>query len=83
MHRLEHANVSVHGSTPGLNHLGFEVDDFDALCGRLEAAGFRHNLLFTNHPARRRSYFHDPEGNDWEFVEYSTPDRRSRHDYQR
>jgi catechol 2,3-dioxygenase-like lactoylglutathione lyase family enzyme len=71
-----------YGSTPGLNHLGFEVDDFDALRARLEAAGFRHNLLITDHPARRRIYFHDPEGNDWEFVEYTTPDAQRRNDYE-
>jgi catechol 2,3-dioxygenase-like lactoylglutathione lyase family enzyme len=70
-----------YGSTPGLNHLGFEVDDLDALRARLEAAGFAHNLLVANHPARRRIYFHDPEGNDWEFVEYTTGDRAKRNDY--
>jgi len=70
-----------YGNTAGLNHLGFEVDDFDALRARLEAAGFEHNLLFADHPARRRIYFHDPEGNDWEFIEYSTSDRAARHDY--
>jgi len=70
-----------YGSTPGLNHLGFEVDDLDALRRRLESAGFRHNLLIASHPARRRIYFHDPEGNDWEFVEYTTVDRERRNDY--
>ena len=74
---------TLYGSTPGLNHLGFEVSDLDALRSRLEAAGFRHNLLITTHPARRRIYFHDPEGNDWEFVEYTTPVRSERNDYAR
>jgi hypothetical protein len=26
-------------------------------------------------------YFYDPEGNDWEFVEYRTDDPGKRHDY--
>ena len=74
---------TLYGSTPGLNHLGFEVDDLDALRGRLESAGFRHNLSVDDHPARRRIYFHDPEGNDWEFVEYTTNEPARRNDYGR
>jgi hypothetical protein len=26
-------------------------------------------------------YFHDPDGNEWEFVEYRTTDPVLRHDY--
>ena len=70
-----------YGNTCGLNHLGFEVDDIDALRQRMEGAGYQHNLRFDDHPARRRIYFHDAEGNDWEFVEYLTPDRAQRNDY--
>jgi catechol 2,3-dioxygenase-like lactoylglutathione lyase family enzyme len=73
--RVPYSNV------PGLNHLGFEVDDLDALRQRLEAAGFRHNLQVDDHPARRRIYFHDPDGNDWEFVQYSSDDPAQRNDY--
>ena len=66
---------------PGLNHLGFEVDDVDALETRLRKAGFEPNLREDAHPARRRIYFHDPEGNDWEFVQYLTSDIDQRNDY--
>lgn len=69
-------------ATTGLNHVGFEVDDLGALQSRMEAAGYRHNLEFSDHPARRRLYYHDPEGNDWEFVEYRTADVRQRNDYE-
>ena len=79
----QNSTRTLYGSTPGINHLGFEVDDFDALRARLESAGFRHNLLIASHAARRRIYFHDPEGNDWEFVEYTSADRRERNDYAR
>jgi hypothetical protein len=34
------------------------------------------------HPFRRRVYFEDPEGNDWEFVQYFSADPRERNDYQ-
>ncbi len=72
-----------YSDTPGLNHLGFEIDDLDALRQRMARAGFRPNLEVDDHPARRRIYFHDPEGNDWEFVEYRTNDVSQRNDYRR
>jgi catechol 2,3-dioxygenase-like lactoylglutathione lyase family enzyme len=77
----EGSQRTPYGATPGLNHVGFEVDDIDALRRRMEAAGYRHNLAFDDHPARRRIYYFDPEGNDWEFVQYLTDDRRQRNDY--
>ena len=66
---------------PGLNHLGFEVDDADALRARLRAAGYQDTTVPNAHPYRRRVYFHDPEGNDWEFVQYLSDDPAKRHDY--
>jgi catechol 2,3-dioxygenase-like lactoylglutathione lyase family enzyme len=66
---------------PGVNHLGFEVDDADALRDRLKSAGYRESTVPNSHPYRKRIYFYDPEGNDWEFVEYLTDDRAKRHDY--
>jgi catechol 2,3-dioxygenase-like lactoylglutathione lyase family enzyme len=70
-----------YGGKPGLNHLGFEVDDADAVRDRLRAAGFRETSVANAHPARRRVYFNDAEGNDWEFVQYLTDDLSLRHDY--
>jgi catechol 2,3-dioxygenase-like lactoylglutathione lyase family enzyme len=67
---------------PGLNHLGFEVDDADALRERLAAAGYRDSTVPNRHPHRKRVYFHDPEGNDWEFVQYLSDDPRERNDYE-
>ena len=66
---------------PGLNHLGFEVDDADAVRHRLGAAGYQDTTVPNAHPARRRVYFHDAEGNDWEFVQYLVDDPVQRHDY--
>ena len=34
--------------------------------------GMTANLVAAEHPARKRVYFYDPEGNDWEFVQYFT-----------
>jgi catechol 2,3-dioxygenase-like lactoylglutathione lyase family enzyme len=71
-----------YGGRPGLNHLGYEVDDVDALRGRLAAAGYRDSTFPNAHPHRKRVYFHDPEGNDWEFVQYYSQDEAERNDYE-
>ena len=39
---------------PGTNHLGFEVDDVDALHARLSAAGYADSTVPNRHPHRRR-----------------------------
>lgn len=65
-----------------LNHLAYEVNDISALEARLRDAGFRESGTADVHPARRRVYFHDPDGHEWEFIEYLSADPRQRHDYQ-
>jgi catechol 2,3-dioxygenase-like lactoylglutathione lyase family enzyme len=65
-----------------LNHLGYEVDDVEAVRRRLLAAGYRENLQPNAHPYRKRVYFYDPEGNEWEFVQYFTDEMAKRHDYE-
>ena len=71
-----------YGDTAGLNHLGWEVEDTEAVEARLRDAGFEPNLHIDDHPARRRVYFHDPDGNDWEFVQYLTEDLAARNSYE-
>lgn len=66
---------------PGVNHLGFEVDDAESVRKRLQAAGYRDSTYPNDHPYRRRVYFNDPEGNDWEFVQYLSDDPAERNDY--
>ena len=66
---------------PGINHLGYEVDDVDGVRERLAAAGFRDSTYPNNHPHRRRVYFYDADGNDWEFVEYLSDKIEERNDY--
>jgi catechol 2,3-dioxygenase-like lactoylglutathione lyase family enzyme len=67
---------------PGLNHLGYVVDDVDALRERMRAAGYWDSTVPNAHPHRKRVYFIDPEGNDWEFVEYLSDDPGERNDYE-
>ncbi|MEO0998879.1 MAG: VOC family protein [Pseudomonadota bacterium] len=66
---------------PGVNHLGFEVDDAAALGERLRAAGYTESTVANRHPYRQRVYFLDPEGNDWEFVQYDSDVPAERNDY--
>ena len=66
---------------PGVNHLGFEVDDAEAVRLRLKAAGYRDSTYPNAHPHRRRVYFYDAEGNDWEFVQYLSNSVSERNDY--
>ncbi len=66
---------------PGVNHLGFEVEDVEALRDRLRTAGYTDSTVPNDHPYRKRVYFNDPEGNDWEFVQYFSNDPEKRNDY--
>jgi catechol 2,3-dioxygenase-like lactoylglutathione lyase family enzyme len=72
-----------YGNDGGLNHLGWEVDDLEALETRMRKAGFEPNMTDDSHPARTRCYFYDPDGNDWEFVSYASTDPAERNDYSR
>lgn len=66
---------------PGINHLGYEVDDADGVKKRLAAAGYRDSTYPNSHPYRKRVYFNDADGNDWEFVQYLSRDPAERNDY--
>jgi len=66
---------------PGVNHLGFVVKDVDAVSKRLTDAGYSEGLTSPDNPNRRRIYFFDKEGNEYEFVEYIKSDFDSRNDY--
>lgn len=66
---------------PGVNHLGYEVSDVEALRERMLAGGFRDSTYPNSHPHRSRAYFYDPEGNDWEFVQYFSENPAERNDY--
>ena len=67
--------------SPGVNHLAYEVDDVEALRARMKSAGYRDSTVANKHPYRKRVYFYDPDGNDWEFIQYLSDDPAQRHDY--
>jgi catechol 2,3-dioxygenase-like lactoylglutathione lyase family enzyme len=66
---------------PGVNHLAYEVEDVDKLRERLRSAGYTDSTFPNQHMYRKRVYFHDPDGNEWEFVQYFSDDPAKRHDY--
>ena len=66
---------------PGLNHVAFVVDDVAPIHARLCAAGYQDSTPPNAHVYRKRIYFYDPDGNDWEFVEYLSNVPEQRHDY--
>ena len=67
---------------PGLNHIGFVVDDVEEVAGRLRAAGYREGVSAMDHPHRKRIYFFDDDGNEFEFVEYLSSVSTERNDYE-
>lgn len=71
----------LYSATPGFNHLAFVVDDVEVLRQQLLRAGYQESTVENNHPARKRAYFFDPDGNDWEFVEYLSPHKSEQNDY--
>lgn len=75
------ASTKPYDGKPGVNHLGYEVDDVDALRERLAAAGFKDSTYPNSHPHRKRVYFYDADGNDWEFVQYYSDKIEDRNDY--
>jgi catechol 2,3-dioxygenase-like lactoylglutathione lyase family enzyme len=65
----------------GVNHLAWVVDDFDAVIARLEAAGCRQGIDVARHPHRKRAYYFDSAGQEWEIVQYLSADPARRNDY--
>ena len=67
---------------PGLNHIGFVIDDSEAVRARLEKAGYREGFIPPeSHPHHKRIYFHDGNNMEWEFVQYFSDDPAERNDY--
>ncbi len=63
------------------NHVGFVVTDADELKQRMLSAGYREGYRAESHPHRKRVYFLDDEGVEWEFIQYMSDDPRDRNDY--
>lgn len=66
---------------PGINHVGLVVEDAEQVRRRLTDAGYREGIRVPDHAARRRVYFFDPDGNEYEFIEYTSEDPGQRNAY--
>lgn len=72
---------AAHSFAPSANHVGFMVDDVETVRARLLSAGYREGHKAEPHKHRRRVYFVDPEGFEWEFVQYLSGDDREKNQY--
>ncbi|MCH8622530.1 VOC family protein [Undibacterium sp. TS12] len=66
----------------GINHLGWVVDDLDAVMSRLNQRGYKLSLLISNEPFRRRAYYHDAAGFEWEMIQYLSDNNEERNAYE-
>ena len=66
-----------------LLHLAYVVDDIEALMARLTEAGFEPDdaANLNDHPYRRRVYYLDGNGIEYEFIQYLSNDPAQRNDY--
>lgn len=71
----------LYSATPGVNHFGLVVDDVELIRQRLEEEGYQESTVPNNHHGRKRIYFFDPDGNDWEFIQYLSLEETERNDY--
>ena len=65
----------------GVNHAGFVVNDLDAVVRRLEHAGYKRGMDTEGHPHRKRAYYFDSAGFEWEVLEYLSDDPDKRNSY--
>jgi len=66
----EGQNRDLRGVLPGLAHIGFVVDNLDEIRDRLLERGYEIATIGADHPHRKTIYFIDPEGFEFEFIEY-------------
>jgi catechol 2,3-dioxygenase-like lactoylglutathione lyase family enzyme len=70
------------GHAPGLAHIGFEVTSIAEIEKRLAKAGYEPSIRGEEGPGRRNLYYIDPEGLEFEFVEYLSDDPAVRNAYE-
>lgn len=65
----------------GINHVGFVVEDLEDVTARLRNGGHEEGIIAEIHPFRARRYFYDPNGVEYEFVQYFSDDPGERNKY--
>lgn len=67
---LDQPNRDLKSHNPGLAHIGFCVDDMEAISQRLQDKGYEVATFGADHPFRKTIYFIDPAGFEFEFIQY-------------
>jgi catechol 2,3-dioxygenase-like lactoylglutathione lyase family enzyme len=80
---LSEAADERRGKATKLNHIGFVVDDVASIKARLLEAGYQEGSITESHKHRKRLYFLDSDGLEWEFVQYLSDILAERNDYAR
>ena len=70
-----------HQGKPGVNHIAWVVDDLAALTARFAKHDYYEVFPGEESQFRIRKYFADPQGLQWEFIQYLTIDNALRHQY--
>ena len=65
----------------GINHLAFVVNDFDAVQERLLDKGYEKGIAVEEHEYRKRAYFFDHAGFEWEIIQYLSYDPTKKNSY--
>ncbi|MGL6259950.1 VOC family protein [Vibrio sp. WXL103] len=65
----------------GVNHLALIVSDVEGIKERLLERGYRMNGEIADEISRKRVYFWDSAGFEWELVEYFTQEPKQRYRY--
>ena len=66
----------------GVNHLAWVVDDFSAVIKRLEERGHKKGIPVQPEPYRKKAYYYDSAGFEWEFVHYLSDKPEERNLYE-
>jgi catechol 2,3-dioxygenase-like lactoylglutathione lyase family enzyme len=65
----------------GCNHLAFVVADLDACVARLDAKQYKKSIPAKPHAYRKRAYYFDASGFEWELIQYLTDNVEERNSY--
>ncbi|ABC28428.1 Lactoylglutathione lyase [Hahella chejuensis KCTC 2396] len=74
------SEISTRYIHDGINHIGMVVEDLDGVTHRLQQRGY-DGYETEAHPFRRRAYYFDPNGIEWEFVQYLSDKPKERNLY--
>ncbi|WP_241836728.1 VOC family protein [Salinivibrio sp. IB574] len=66
----------------GVNHIGLIIDDIDTIRERLLEKGYQPNGSMAHETHRKRMYFYDKAGFEWELVAYSSDKAEERYLYE-